>query len=107
MCDRICLIKHFIIINAKKDAYWHPFVDKNCLIYRIHHNLLISYCSSYIVATALNQDSKLHPDTIHKWLFLNGMGFAEKVDKFKTLIITSNDVIDGKLITDWTQLHQS
>ncbi|MEH6882161.1 hypothetical protein V7044_27650, partial [Priestia megaterium] len=64
------------------------------------------YCSSYIVATALNQDSKLHPDITHKWLFLNGMGFAEKVDKFKKLIITSNDVINGKLITDWTQLQQ-
>jgi hypothetical protein len=35
------------------------------------------------------------------------MGFAEKVDKFKKLIITSNDVINGKLITDWTQIHQS
>ncbi|PGN02820.1 hypothetical protein [Priestia megaterium] len=56
--------------------------------------------------TVLNQDSKLHPDTIHKWLFINGMGFAKKVDKFKTLIITSKNVIDGKLITDWTQLQQ-
>lgn len=58
-------------------------------------------------ATVLNQSSKLHPDTIHRWLFLNGVRFAEKLEKFKTLIITSNDVIDGKLITDWTQLQQS
>jgi len=57
--------------------------------------------------TVLNQGSQLHPDTIHKWLFLTGMGFAEKVDKFKTLIITSRDVIDGKLITHWSQLQQS
>lgn len=58
-------------------------------------------------ATVLNQGSKLHPDTIHQWLFLNGMRFAEKVDKFKTIIITSKDVRDGKLITDWTQLQKS
>ena len=31
--------------------------------------------------TVLNQDSKLHPDTIHKWLFLNGYDYAEFPDK--------------------------
>lgn len=58
------------------------------------------------LTAVVSQGSKLHPDTIHKWLFLNGIRFAEKVDEFKTLIITSKDVIDGKLITDWTQLQQ-
>ncbi|MGE7308075.1 hypothetical protein ACQKJG_30185 [Priestia megaterium] len=51
--------------------------------------------------------SRLNLDTIHSWLYLTGLRFVKKVDKFKTLTITSKDVVDGQLITDWTELQQN
>jgi len=58
-------------------------------------------------AAVASAHSKLHPDTIHRWLYLTGLKFVEKVDEFKTLVITSKDVADGQLINHWSQLNSS
>ncbi|MEB4872114.1 hypothetical protein P8831_25880 [Priestia megaterium] len=58
-------------------------------------------------AAVASTHCKLQPDTIHRWLYLTGLKFVEKVDEFKTLVITSKDVVDGQLINHWSQLNFS
>lgn len=43
---------------------------------------------------------------IQRWLLETGSGFVNEIDKKKKLIITSNDVLNSKLITHWSQLKE-
>ncbi|WP_144533535.1 hypothetical protein [Bacillus pumilus] len=43
---------------------------------------------------------------IYKWLYETGLEHIEKVKSFEIVTITSYDIIDQKLITDWESLRR-
>lgn len=60
-----------------------------------------------ISRTAIVVDqSGLRDRDIYEWLGEVGKGYAESLTNFEVIIITSNDVRDQKLITDWKNLKR-
>ncbi|MGG3642023.1 hypothetical protein ABES38_11705 [Bacillus gobiensis] len=53
-----------------------------------------------------NEPCKLKHVDIHKWLCKIGREFIDQVEKFEILMITSHDVKDQKLITNWKNLRR-
>ncbi|KPU59553.1 hypothetical protein [Bacillus wiedmannii] len=43
---------------------------------------------------------------IQRWLLETGSVFVNEISEMKKLMITSNDVLNGKLNTDWSKLKE-
>lgn len=54
----------------------------------------------------VNEPCKLKEVKIHDWLCKTGRSFINNVKEFEILMITSYDVQDQKLITDWKNLRK-
>jgi hypothetical protein len=60
-----------------------------------------------ISGTAIvTENTKLSEVDIHKWLCSVGSSFVDQVKSYETILITSNDVQDQKLVTSWKKLNR-
>ncbi|WP_245705282.1 hypothetical protein [Alteribacillus persepolensis] len=55
--------------------------------------------------TLFNEPCGLNEKNVHDWLFEVSNAFAEEVKEYKIFCITSSDVRDGELTTDWKNLR--
>ena len=53
-----------------------------------------------------NQPCGIERVEIHQWLETTGMQYAKQTKSFEIVLITSKDVVDGKLITEWKNLNK-
>jgi len=53
-----------------------------------------------------NQPCGLDSEKTHQWLEAAGMKYAEQTKSFETVLITANDVVEGKLVTEWKNLNR-
>lgn len=53
-----------------------------------------------------NGPCNLQEVDIYKWLYETGLEHIEKVKSFEIVTISSYDIIDQKLITDWDSLKR-
>lgn len=78
--------------------------DYQSVIFTKNNNRLLEL---RISGTAIvNGPCGLIDEDITKWLCNTGMKFVEEVKAFEILMITSYDVIDKKLITNWDSLRK-
>jgi len=54
----------------------------------------------------VNQPCGLKEKNIHEWLWNSGIEFIKEVKEPHTLMITSYDVVNGVLTTDWKNLRR-
>lgn len=57
-------------------------------------------------STIANQSCGLSEEIIHEWIENVGKGFIKKTKIFETVLITSKDVVNSELVTEWANLNR-
>lgn len=58
------------------------------------------------IATLFNEQSGISEVNIYEWLFETGKAFATEVREYQVLTISSVDVLNKKLVTNWKKLKR-
>lgn len=60
-----------------------------------------------VTGTAIaNEPCGLDRDSIHEWLGNIGETYAKQSKSFETVVISSNDIVNKKIVTEWNNLKR-